>query len=88
MRRIKREGDYEAGRKLVETYAVNIDSDIHNEVLQRYKRLNIAPYKGFLNPRMLPVFNAKGEVIDITLDYSECYEEQMLRYSQQYATLI
>ena len=72
----------------METYAVNIDSDIHNEVLQRYKRLNIAPYKGFLNPRMLPVFNAKGEVIDITLDYSEGYAEQMLRYSQQYATLI
>ena len=88
VQRIKSEGDYEAGRKLVETYAVNIDSDIHNEVLQRYKRLNIAPYKGFLNPRMLPVFNAKGEVIDITLDYSEGYAEQMLRYSQQYATLI
>ena len=87
VQRIKSEGDYEAGRKLVETYAVNIDSDIHNEVLQRYKRLNIAPYKGFLNPRMLPVFNAKGEVIDITLDYSEGYAEQMLRYSQQYATL-
>ena len=88
VQRIKSEGDYEAGRKLVETYAVNIDSDIHNEVLQRYKRLNIAQYKGFLNPRMLPVFNAKGEVIDITLDYSEGYAEQMLRYSQQYATLI
>ena len=88
VQRIKSEGDNEAGRKLVETYAVNIDSDIHNEVLQRYKRLNIAPYKGFLNPRMLPVFNAKGEVIDITLDYSEGYDEQMLRYSQQYATLI
>ena len=88
VQRIKSEGDYEAGRKLVETYAVNIDSDIHNEVLQRYKRLNIAPYKGFLNPRMLPVFNAKGEVIDITLDYSEGYAEQMLRYSQQYATLM
>lgn len=88
VQRIKSEGDYEAGRKLVETYAVNIDSDIHNEVLQRYKRLNIAPYKGFLNPRMLPVFNARGEVIDITLDYSEGYAEQMLRYSQQYATLI
>ena len=88
VQRIKSEGDYEAGRKLVETYAVNIDSDIHNEVQQRYKRLNIAPYKGFLNPRMLPVFNAKGEVIDITLDYSEGYAEQMLRYSQQYATLI
>ena len=73
---------------LVEKYAVNIDPEIHNEVLDRYRHLNIAPYKGFLNPRMLPVFNANGEVIDITLDYSEGYDEQMMRYSQQYATLI
>ena len=88
VQRIKSEGDYEAGRMLVEKYAVNIDPEIHNEVLDRYRHLNIAPYKGFLNPRMLPVFNANGEVIDITLDYSEGYDEQMMRYSQQYATLI
>ena len=88
VQRIKSEGDYEAGRMLVEKYAVNIDPEIHNEVLDRYRHLNIAPYKGFLNPRMLPVFNANGEVIDITLDYSEAYDEQMMRYSQQYATLI
>ncbi|MGM9733290.1 MAG: dihydrofolate reductase [Prevotella sp.] len=88
VQRIKSEGDYEAGRMLVEKYAVNIDPDIHNEVLDRYRHLNIAPYKGFLNPRMLPVYNAKGEVIDITLDYSESYDEQMMRYSQQYATLV
>lgn len=88
VQRIKSEGDYEAGRQLVETYGVNVDADIHSEILERYKRLNIAPYKGFLNPRMLPVYNAAGEVTDIRLDYSESYSEQMFRYSQQYATLI
>ena len=88
VQRIKSEGDYEAGRRLVETYGVNINPDIHAEVLERYKRLDIAPYKGFLNPRMLPVYNAQGEIIDITLDYSESYDEQMMRYSRQYGTLI
>ena len=88
VQRIKSEGDYEAGRALVETYGVNINAEIHAEVLERYKRLDIAPYKGFLNPRMLPVHNAKGEVVDISLDYSESYDEQMLRYSRQYGTLI
>ena len=88
IQRIKSEGDYEAARNLVETYAVNIDANLHTEVLERYKRLNIAPYKGFLNPRMIPVLNALGDVIDINLDYSESYDEQMLRYSRQYGTLV
>ena len=88
VQRIKSEGDYEAGRALVETYGVNINAELHAEVLERYKRLDIAPYKGFLNPRMLPVHNAKGEVVDISLDYSESYDEQMLRDSRQYATLV
>ena len=88
VQRIKSEGDYEAGRALVETYGVNINAELHAEVLERYKRLDIAPYKGFLNPRMLPVYNAQGDVTDITLDYSESYDEQMLRYSRQYGTLI
>ena len=88
VQRIKSEGDYEAGRALVETYGVNINAELQAEVLERYKRLDIAPYKGFLNPRMLPVHNAKGEVVDISLDYSESYDEQMLRYSRQYATLV
>ena len=88
VQRIKSEGDYEAGRALVENYGVNINAELHAEVLERYKRLDIAPYKGFLNPRMLPVHNAKGEVVDISLDYSESYDEQMLRYSRQYATLV
>ena len=86
--RIKSEGDYEAGRASVETYGVNINAELHAEVLERYKRLDIAPYKGFLNPRMIPVFNVQGDVTDITLDYSESYDEQMLRYSRQYGTLI
>ena len=88
VQRIKSEGDYEAGRALVETYGVNINAELHAEVLERYKRLDIAPYKGFLNPRMLPVHNAEGEVVDISLDYSESYDEQLLRYSRQYGTLI
>ena len=88
VQRIKSEGDYEAGRALVETSGVNINAARHAEVLERYKRLDIAPYKGFLNPRMLPVHNAKGEVVDISLDSSESYDEQMLRYSRQYGTLI
>lgn len=88
IQRIKSEGDYEAARKMVETYGVNINLDLHTEILGRYKRLNIAPYKGFLNPRMTPVFNVQGDVTDITLDYSESYDEQMLRYSRQYGTLI
>ena len=88
VQRIKSEGDYEAGRALVETYGVNINAELHAEVLERYKRLDIAPYKGFLNPRMIPVFNVQGDVTDITLDYSESYDEQMLRYSRQYATLV
>ena len=73
---------------MVETYGVNINLSLHTEILSRYKRLNIAPYKGFLNPRMIPVFNVQGDVTDITLDYSESYDEQMLRYSRQYGTLI
>lgn len=88
IQRIKSEGDYEAARKMVETYGVNINLSLHTEILSRYKRLNIAPYKGFLNPRMIPVFNVQGDVTDITLDYSESYDEQMLRYSRQYGTLI
>ena len=88
VQRIKSEGDYEAGRALVETYGVNINAELHAEVLERYKRLDIAPYKGFLNPRMIPVFNVQGDVTDIALDYSESYDEQMLRYSRQYGTLI
>ena len=88
IQRIKSEGDFEAARKLVETYAVKLDKALHAEVLQRYERLKIAPYKGFINPVLKPVCDATGEVTDIIVDYSEGYTEQMLRYSEKYATLI
>jgi dipeptidyl-peptidase-3 len=87
VQRIKSEGDYKAGRQLVETYGVKVDAALHREVLKRYATLNIAPYRGFVNPVMKPVRNGKGEVINIVLDYTESYVEQMLRYSKEYAFL-
>ena len=87
IQRVKSEGDFDAARQLVERYAVQVDADLHAEVLERYKKLNLAPYKGFLNPRMLPVMDAAGEICDIQLDYSESYVQQMLRYGQEYGTL-
>lgn len=87
IQRIKSEGDFEAARQLVEAYAVDVDENLLQEVLQRYKRLNIAPYKGFINPVMKPITNEKGEVTDINLDFSETYVQQMLRYGRDYATL-
>ena len=88
VQRIKSEGDYEAARQLVERYAVKVDTQLHQEVLQRYKRLNLAPYKGFINPVMTPVIDEKGQIADIQLNYTESYAHQMLRYSSEYATLI
>lgn len=88
VQRIKSEGDFEAARTLVETYAVNIDQSLHEEVLKRYKRLNLAPYKGFINPMLLEVKDDNGEVIDIKAYYGESYSHQMLRYSSEYATLV
>ena len=87
LQRIKSEGDFNAGKQLVETYGVKVDRALHDEVLARYQRLNLAPYKGFVNPVMKEVKNAQGEVIDITLDYTEGYIEQMLRYSKEYSFL-
>ena len=88
IQRIKSEGDYEAARQLVERYAVNIDPVIHQEILERYQRLNLAPYKGFINPKLIPVRDASGNITDIKVDYTEGYAEQMLRYSTEYGTLI
>ncbi|MDE5785334.1 MAG: dipeptidyl peptidase 3 [Duncaniella sp.] len=87
IQRIKSEGDYEAGRDLVETYAVKVDPDLHREVLERYASLNIAPYKGFVNPVYTPVKDADGNIIDVTISYDEDYIPQMLRYSREYRTL-
>jgi len=88
VQRIKSEGDFEAARQLVEHYAVDIDPDLHDEVLKRYQSLNLAPYKGFINPMMLPVYDKDGSICDIQLYYGESYSHQMLRYSSEYATLI
>ena len=87
VQRIKSEGDYAAGKALVENYGVKVDPTLHKEILERYTKLNLAPYKGFVNPQMKEVKNAKGEVTDIVLDYSEGYAEQMLRYSRDYSFL-
>jgi dipeptidyl-peptidase-3 len=85
IQRIKSEGDYDAAMKLVEKYAVKINQELHREVLERYEKLNIAPYKGFLNPRMQPMFDASGEITDVVLDYTETLTEQMMRYSRDYS---
>ena len=87
IQRIKSEGDLEAARQLVETYAVKIDPALHTEVLARYKKLNLAPYKGFVNPVYTPVKDAKGKISDVKVSYEEGYAEQMLRYSKDYANL-
>jgi dipeptidyl-peptidase-3 len=87
VQRIKSEGDFEAGRQLVETYGVQVDPTLHHEILERYKGLRLAPYKGFVNPVMREVKNEQGEVTDIVLDSSEGYAEQMFRYSKNYSFL-
>ena len=85
VQRIKSEGEYEAGRNLVETYAVKVDPKIHREVLDRYARLSIAPYKGFVNPVYTPVYDNDGNLVDVTIAYTEDYPMQMLRYSRDYS---
>ena len=87
VQRIKSEGDYQAGKKLVEDYAVKIDRDLHKEVLDRYKNLNIAPYKGFVNPIYTAVKDDKGNITDVKVVYGESYVDQMLRYSRSYSPL-
>lgn len=87
IQRIKSEGNFEAARLLVEKYAVNIDPELHREILARYKKLNLAPYKGFINPKMTLEMDEEGEITDVVLDYEESYVDQMLRYSDEYGTL-
>ena len=87
VQRIKSEGDFEAARSLVERYAVKVDPQLHQEVLERYRKLNIAPYKGFINPWLKPITNRQGNIEDIEIDYTETYEHQMLRYSKEYGYL-
>ena len=87
IQRIKSEGDFEAARQMVETYAVKVDPELHKEVLARYEKLNLAPYKGFVNPVYTAETDAEGNITDVKISYEEGYAEQMLRYSKDYATL-
>mgnify|MGYP003298123603 CR=1 FL=1 len=87
IQRIKSTGDYEAGKQIVEQYAVQVNQDLHKEVLERYAKLNLAPYKGFVNPVYVPEYDAEGNMINVTLDYTEGYTEQHLRYSKDYSVL-
>ena len=87
IQRIKSEGDFEAARQMVENYAVKVDPELHQEVLARYEKLNLAPYKGFVNPVYTAKTDAKGNIIDVEISYGEGYAEQMLRYSKDYANL-
>lgn len=84
IQRVKSEGDFNAARALVEKYAVHIDSQLHREILERYEKLGIAPYKGFLNPWMKPEYDENGNIVNIKLDYTESYVHQMMRYSSEY----
>lgn len=88
VQRIKSTGDYAAARELVERYAVKVDKSLHKEILERYQRLKLAPYKGFINPVLKPVYDNNGEIADVSVDYSESYSQQMLRYSKDYGYLI
>ncbi len=87
VQRIKSEGDYPAARQLVENYGVQIDPVLHTEILNRYEKLNLSPYKGFINPVYAAIRDAQGNIIDVKIDYTEAYDKQMLRYSRDYSTL-
>ena len=84
IQRIKSEGDYEGARKLVETYGVQVDAKVHKEILERYARLKLSPYKGFINPVYHAVRDAQGNIIDVTISYDEAFDAQNLRYSRDY----
>ena len=87
VQRITSEGDYPAAKAMVEEYAVKVDQDLHKEILERYEKLNLAPYKGFVNPVYTAHYDAEGNITDVTLDYTEGYIEQHLRYSRDYSFL-
>jgi dipeptidyl-peptidase-3 len=87
IQRIKSTGDYEAARELVERLAVKVPQELHAEVLERYRKLNLAPYKGFVNPVYTAVRDERGEITDVTVSYTEGYAEQMMRYSEEYSAL-
>jgi dipeptidyl-peptidase-3 len=86
IQRIKSKGDYKAGRALVENYGVKVDSKIHREVLERYGKLNIAPYAGFIQPKLTPV-SKDGKIVDVKISFPKDFVQQMLEYGKQYALL-
>ncbi len=87
IQRIKSEGDYKAGVELINKYAVKVDPKLHKEVLQRFSTLDIPPYRGFINPVYVPVYDDKGNITDVKLTYGEGYADQMLRLSRDFTTL-
>ena len=86
IQRITSEGDFEAAQNIVETYAVKIDKNLHKETLERYSKLNIAPYKGFINPVLSPVMK-DGKIIDVKIEYPDDFTQQMLYYAKNYSFL-
>jgi dipeptidyl-peptidase-3 len=86
IQRIKSEGDYNAGRDLVEKYGVKVDQEIHKEILERYAKLKIAPYAGFINPKLVPVMNG-DQVVDVKVEYPDDFTKQMLEYAKEYSFL-
>ena len=87
VQRIKSEGDFESAKNLVENYGVKVDLQIHKEVKERYEKLNLAPYKGFVNPVYEVVYDNNNKIININVNYNEGFEEQMIRYSKEYSNL-
>jgi dipeptidyl-peptidase-3 len=87
IQRTKSEGDFETGKKLIEDYGVKIDPKLHAEILERYTRLNLAPYTGFVNPYLFPVYDANGKITDIKLEYTDDYLGQMMYYGKNYSFL-
>jgi dipeptidyl-peptidase-3 len=87
VQRIKSEGDFEAGRSMIENYGVKIDQDLHREILARYEKLNLAPYSGFVNPMMTAVTDAQGKIIDVKIEYCADYLRQMMEYGKKYSFL-
>jgi dipeptidyl-peptidase-3 len=87
IQRIKSEGDFEAGKKLIEDYGVKVDPRLHSEILERYAKLNLAPYTGFVNPYLFPVYDGNGAITDIVVEYTDDYLGQMMYYGKNYSFL-
>ncbi len=87
VQRIKSEGDFEAGKELIERYGVKINPQLHREILERYSKLNLAPYSGFVNPVLQPVIDANGNITDVTVEYTSDFLGQMMEYGKKYSFL-